>query len=100
MKLTIRSRGVRLTHALDIFVRARVRAALGQFGRQVRSVVVALRDAARGRHPGHRACVIRVEFDRGRSLVVRRRHSDLYAAVALAAARAGMSARLPPPADA
>lgn len=91
MRITARStdRAMPLSAALREHILRRLRFALGPVIARVPSVSVAVGDENGPRGGADKFCSIRAEVSGLEPVFVRDRHPDLYAAISLAAARAG-----------
>lgn len=93
MRLEIRRRGVKVTEELRAYLRERLRFALGRFARHIDLVRVYLRDANGPRGGPSKKCRIVVELPpRGRTIVTAE-DTDILAAIAGAANRAGFAVK-------
>ena len=91
MRITTRStvRAMPLSAALREHISRRLRFALGPVAARVPRVTVAVGDENGPRGGEDKFCNIRAEVSGMEPVFVRDRHSDLYAAISLAAARVG-----------
>jgi ribosome-associated translation inhibitor RaiA len=94
MRITTRSndRSMPISTALREHILRRLGFALGPVADRVRSVSVSVGDENGPRGGADKYCSIRAEVDGRDAVFVRDRHADLYAAISLAAARAGRAA--------
>jgi ribosomal subunit interface protein len=91
MKLEIGSADIALTPALLAHVQHRVRTALGRRRDRIARVVVRLADENGPRGGVDKQCRIRAYLVGGPAVHIHQRASDLYAAIDLAADRAGQA---------
>lgn len=89
MKLHLTSDGIELTTEHRQYVQRRLGFALGRFAGRIARLTVLLSDVNGPRGGVDKCCLIRVDAGLPQPVVIRERHADLHAAVALAAERAG-----------
>jgi len=89
MRFLFRNRGIRNNPELMEFARRRIGFALGRFAGRIRTVSVRVTDVNGPRGGCDKACVVTVDAASPRPITVEERQPKLFAAVALAADRAG-----------
>lgn len=89
LKIEARSQGFSLTPALAAYARQQVHHALGHRAERLRDVAVRLQDINGPRGGVDKECHVTARLRGGRTVIVRRRHEDLYVAVRDAAEVAG-----------
>jgi len=89
MQIDIQARGFKLTEGLRVRVERRLRFALGSTVGRVRSIVVRLADENGPRGGTDKRCTIRAILPGAAPVIIEQQDADLYAAIDLAADRAG-----------
>ncbi|MFO1412853.1 MAG: HPF/RaiA family ribosome-associated protein [Burkholderiales bacterium] len=89
MHLDIQARGFALSDGMRVRVARRLRYALGAAATRLTALVVRLTDHNGPRGGRDKSCTIRAVLPRSRPVVIEQRDSDLYAAIDVAAGRAG-----------
>ena len=90
MKFELKSRGISITPELRAHAAKRMVFALGRFER-IKAFSVLLADVNGPRGGRDKTCDVKVDTGGGKPVVVRERHHNIFAAVALAAGRAGLA---------
>jgi ribosomal subunit interface protein len=85
MQLAIHAPKIGTTASLSDHIEARMSAALGQYGRRIRSVDVKVQDINASHGGVDKKCQVLVHLDRSGLVMAEDTQPDLYAAVSLAA---------------
>lgn len=93
MRLEIRQRGIKVTQEVRVYVREKLRLALGRFSRSIDRVWVYLRDANGSRGVLNKQCRIVVELPRRGGVLVTVEDADIFAAITRTASRAKFAVR-------
>jgi putative sigma-54 modulation protein len=91
MRLTVRALGFSLTPAMRDRAIRRVQTALGRFASRLGRIHVRLSDVNGPRGGNDKRCHVHMVVPGGREISVHELHTDLYAAIDLAMARAAES---------
>ena len=91
MKLELTAHSIELTPDFRESVGRRIHFALGRFADRIKSVSVRVADVNGPRGGIDKCCIVRIYAGLRRTVVIREQRSDVHAAVAVAAERAGRS---------
>ena len=91
MRLDVTTHEIELTPDLREQVKRRIHFALGRFSARIKTVSVCLADVNGPRGGVDKCCVVRIQAGLRRAVVIREQHSDVHAAIAIAADRAQRS---------
>ena len=89
MKLEVRSRGYKLSEALQLHIERRIEFAIDRFAHRVSSVTARVTCRKNGRTNQDQLCTLEVHLIPFGTVVIEERNADLYTAVDRAADRLG-----------
>lgn len=81
MKLRVKSKGFRVTHALHDRVKSKLHRIFSRYGDRIRATEVTLEDVNGPKGGEDMRCLVTVKLNKSKSIVVKEQAADLYDAI-------------------